>query len=41
MTAFSVIAGTIGIGIGLGLQGIANNFISGIHYCPVNFSVIL
>ena len=30
MSAFSVLAGTIGIGIGLGLQGIANNFISGI-----------
>jgi small-conductance mechanosensitive channel len=30
LTAFNVLAGAIGIGIGLGLQNIANNFISGI-----------
>lgn len=30
LTAFNVLAGAIGIGIGLGLQGIANNFISGL-----------
>ncbi len=30
MTTFSIIGGAIGIGIGLGLQNIANNFISGI-----------
>lgn len=30
LTAFNVMAGAIGIGIGLGLQGIANNFISGL-----------
>lgn len=30
LTAFNVLAGAIGIGIGLGLQTIANNFISGL-----------
>lgn len=30
LTAFNVLAGAIGIGIGLGLQNIANNFISGL-----------
>jgi len=30
LTALNVLAGAIGIGIGLGLQGIANNFISGL-----------
>ncbi len=30
LTAFNVLAGAVGIGIGLGLQGIANNFISGL-----------
>jgi small-conductance mechanosensitive channel len=30
LTAFNVIAGAVGIGIGLGLQNIANNFISGL-----------
>jgi small-conductance mechanosensitive channel len=30
LTAFNVLAGAIGIGIGLGLQNVANNFISGL-----------
>lgn len=30
LTAFNVLAGAVGIGIGLGLQNIANNFISGL-----------
>lgn len=30
LTAFNVIAGAVGIGIGLGLQNVANNFISGL-----------
>ncbi|PWV61074.1 potassium efflux system protein [Plasticicumulans acidivorans] len=30
LTAFAVFAGAVGVGIGLGLQGIANNFISGL-----------
>lgn len=30
LTAFNVLAGAVGIGIGLGLQSIANNFISGL-----------
>lgn len=30
LTTFNVIAGAVGIGIGLGLQNIANNFISGL-----------
>ncbi|GAB6043599.1 mechanosensitive ion channel domain-containing protein [Endothiovibrio diazotrophicus] len=30
LTAFAVFAGALGVGLGLGLQGVANNFISGL-----------
>ena len=30
LTAFAVFAGALGVGLGLGLQGVANNFVSGL-----------
>jgi small-conductance mechanosensitive channel len=30
ITTFNILAGTVGLGIGIGLQGVANNFISGL-----------
>jgi small-conductance mechanosensitive channel len=30
ITTFNILAGTVGLGVGIGLQGVANNFISGL-----------